>query len=114
MVDKEIRGDDAISAEQKNILLATLNSKVNKYEEPNIFNESKRQKYLPTNYRGGNEENRNRVINNNTSLRIFNVNQEVSTDFHPFTDVNIEGNKPMPSMISYKAENNGILKKNRS
>jgi len=69
---------------------------------------------MATSYRGLQEDNRNTIINNNTALRIFNVNKHINGEIHPFTDTNIEGNKPKNALITYKADNVGILKRNKS
>lgn len=52
----------------------SLNSMVKGYEEPNMFNNSKRQRVVPVHYKVNNLDNSNIVMNNNTSLRVFNRN----------------------------------------
>eukprot|EP00347_Sterkiella_histriomuscorum_P021329 403334378 len=91
-----------------------LNQMVNKYESPNIFADSKRRKYMPTHYRDKPTENTNQVMNNNTFLRVFDVNRPADPKYKPILDQNVEGIRPKESFLTYKADNKGILRRNRS
>ena len=51
---------------------SSLDTKIKKYVKPNIFDNEEKKKIDATSYRGSNFENPNKVINNNTSFRIFN------------------------------------------
>ena len=87
---------------------------VNKYEEPNIFVDSKRRKYLPTHYRDHPTDNANQISNNNTFLRVFDRNNPVEEKLKPILDQNIEGIRPKEAFLTYKADNKGILRRNKS
>ena len=59
---------------------------VKKYEKPNIFNDSKRLRYVPIHYRESNPENNNRIINSNTYLRLFDRNNPIKNELEPILD----------------------------
>ncbi len=63
-----------------------LDLMVNRYEAPNMFNDSRRQKYQPVHYRAGYTENINKILNNNTSLRVFDRNNPASPTVKPLLD----------------------------
>lgn len=91
-----------------------LNKQVNKYDAPTIFSDSNRQRFLPTHYREGYNENINKILNNNTSLRIFDRHNPARPDIKPLLNQNIAGIRPKECFLTYEADNPGILKRNKS
>jgi len=83
MAETIIEADKAKGSDQ---VLNDLNAKVRKYEQPSIFTDSKRSKYLATHYRQKPTDNLNEIANNNTSLRVFGINNPVKEEVEPILD----------------------------
>ena len=66
--------------------MENLNQLVKKYEDPHIFADSWRKKYLPSHYRDKPADNKNLVNNNNTFLRVFDINNPTDAKYKPITD----------------------------
>ncbi len=79
-----------------------------------MFADSKRQKYLPVPYRGAHLENRNKILNNNTSLRVFDRNNPANGEIKPHLDQNVAGIRPKEYFLSYDVDNPGIINQTKS
>ncbi|CDW83255.1 UNKNOWN [Stylonychia lemnae] len=91
-----------------------LNQLVKKYEGPDIFANSNRRKYMPTHYRDHQSDNTNHVINNNTFLRVFDRNNPIDDKVKPILDQNVAGIRPKEAFLTYKEDNKGIIRRNKS
>ena len=77
--------------------------------------DSERIDNTPANYRGGYNQNLNKIINNNTNFRIFNQIKPRDGKIAPLDNLNLNPNKWKPRVTYYFQENKGeILETSKS
>lgn len=59
-------------------------------------------------------ENANKVLNNNTTLRVFGRNNPLREEIPPVADMNQAEIRAKQWMLSYEKDNDGIIRKNKS
>ena len=78
------------------------------YKKSTIFDAEKLEN-SPQGYRGTNNENMNKIINNNTQFRIFNQIQPRDNKIAPLENMNINPNRWKPKLTYYYQENKGDI-----
>jgi hypothetical protein len=80
----------------------------NKYHKPTMFDPEKAQ-IVKAGYRDGQNTNPNKIINNNTQFRIFNMIKPQDINVPPLENLNLNPNKWKPRVTYYNQDNKGDI-----
>jgi hypothetical protein len=82
-----------------------------RFEKQTIFDKDKTE-VKPQGYRASHNDNRNKVVNNNTEFRIFNNIKPRDKNVAPLEEMNVNMNKWKPRVTYYNQKNMGEITEN--